>query len=393
MNIVHCKEYLDEVKETAKERVKKLKEDHGVTPTVKVIQLGDSEDSNRYVRNKTRHVTDIGANAVVEKLSKFISCNKLLEVIDEANKDENVHAIIVQKPLPSHISDFIVDMHIDPTKDLDCANPKNLGRLLHDNGFVKPCTPKGIVYLLKKKNIDLNGKNVLILGRSLIVGKPLQILLTNENATVTLAHSKSQIKDFYSYGNTIDGSKYDIIISAIGKGHEVKVDMTENNCILIDVGINFDEDGKMIGDIDLENSISRYKDSWATPVPGGVGLLTCAMVIDNLLDLTERKINKVIYDEMKSEYKDIKSISESLIGMEDILKESGGKFNKGDIVHVVNYEGSPFNDLIGRVVGYNPQFNIYIVDVTINRIGLHEKYLEKFNNLDNYLNDFDFENQ
>ena len=385
MNIIHCREYLDEIKEIAKERVKKLKEEHGVTPTVKVIQLGDSEDSNRYVRNKTRHVTDIGGNAIVEKLSKFISTKDLLKVIDEANNDENIHAIIVQKPLPAHIMELEVDSNIKPTKDLDCANPRNLGRLLSNNGYVKPCTPKGIVYLLKKKGIDLKGKNILILGRSLIVGKPLQIMLTNESATVTLAHSKSQIKDFYSYGNTIDGSKYDIIISAIGKGHEIKVDMSENNCILIDVGINFDEDGNMIGDIDLESSISRYKESWATPVPGGVGLLTCAMVIDNLLDLTERKINKEIYDRMKTENNDI---SESLIEIKDILKDSGDKFNKGDIVRVVNYNDSPFNNLIGRIEGYNPQFNIYIVDVTINRIGLHEKFIEKFDTIDNYLSDF-----
>lgn len=389
MNIVHCKKYLDEIKETAKERVKKLKEDHGVIPTVKVIQLGDSEDSNRYVRNKTRHVTDIGANAIVEKLSKFISTEKLIKVIEEANNDDNIHAIIVQKPLPAHIFELKVDMSIRPSKDLDCANPTNLGRLLSDSGYVKPCTPKGIVYLLKKKGIDLKGKNILILGRSLIVGKPLQMMLTNESATVTLAHSKSQIKDFYSYANTIDGSKYDIIISAIGKGHEIKVDMTENNCILIDVGINFDEDGKMIGDIDLENSISRYKETWATPVPGGVGLLTCAMVIDNLLELTERKINKAIYDRMKLNSEDSKNTTESLIEINDILKVSGDKFNKGDIVRVVNYNDSPFNDLIGRIVGYNPQFNIYIVDVTINRIGLHEKFLERFDVLDNYLTDLE----
>lgn len=386
MEIVHCKQYLDEIKELAKERINLLKQNYNVTPTVKVIQLGDSEDSNRYVRNKTRHVTDIGANAIVEKLSKFISTNELIKVIEEANNDDKIHAIIVQKPLPAQIDEFMVDSSISTSKDLDCANPYNLGRLLSDNGYVQPCTPKGIVYLLKKRNIDLNGKNVLILGRSLIVGKPLQILLTNENATVTLAHSRSKIKDFYSYGNTIDGSKYDIIISAIGKGHEIKVDMTESNCILIDVGINFDEDGKMIGDIDLENSLSRYKETWATPVPGGVGLLTCAMVITNLLDLTERKMIKLSREDHKIITKEIPSLlSETL----KVLQYNGKKFKFGDIVRVVNCEDSPYNNLIGRVTGYNEQFDIYIVDVTINSIGLNEKYIEKYDSIESYLVDFE----
>lgn len=302
IELVHCKKYLDEIKEASKIKVQELKDKYGVTPCVAIIKLGSSEDSNRYVRNKSKHVTDIGAEVRLVELPEETNLLNLLQVIESLNIDESVNAIIVQEPLPAHLNipygDAELEVHsaIDTTKDLDCFNPRNLGRLLMGQSFVEPCTPKGIMYLLEKMNVDLAGKNVLVLGRSLIVGKPLQIMLTNANATVTLAHSKSQLDSYYDGMVNAAIGGYDIVISAIGKGHAVKIKKM-NNAVIIDVGINFDDNGKMIGDIDLE-SCERVS-GWATPVPGGVGLLTCAMVIENLLSLTKRQIFKKKYSEQK----------------------------------------------------------------------------------------------
>lgn len=291
IELVHCKKYLDEIKEASKIKVQELKDKYGVTPCVAIIKMGNSEDTNRYVRNKSKHITDIGASVRLIEIDDQIILTDLLDIIHSLNKDEGVNAIIVQEPLyPSLPSDYgrlLIHNAISTDKDLDCFNPKNLGRLVMNNGFVEPCTPKGIMYLLEKMNVDLEGKNVLILGRSLIVGKPLQIMMTNANATVTLAHSKSQLDSYYDGMVNAAIGGYDIVISAIGKGHAVKIKKM-NNAVIIDVGINFDDDGKMIGDIDLETC--ERVSGWATPVPGGVGLLTCAMVIENLLSLTERQI-------------------------------------------------------------------------------------------------------
>ena len=299
MEKIECKQYLDKIKENAKEIVTLFKGEYNVTPTVKVIQIGDSEDSNRYVRNKCKHIKEIGANAIVEKISKHITTKQLIEIIKNDNQNDEITAIIVQKPLPNHIDEYKINDAIDPIKDLDCSNSINMGKLLTNSPdkYIEPCTPKGIIYLLKSIYGSLSGKNILVLGRSIIVGKPLAAMLTNEDATVTLAHSKTNNPSIDIKEGYIQLGDFDIVVSAIGKGHFIKIASNADDSskkVFVDVGINFDDNGKMIGDIDIENS-TLNNNSYYTPVPGGVGLLTCGMVIANLLNLTQIQLIKKIY--------------------------------------------------------------------------------------------------
>lgn len=269
---VQCKEFKDKILAGIKEEVSKLEK----KPRLTVIQVGDNPASNKYVGNKLRTCEGVGIETSLVKLDESISEEELVQAIKVFNLG-NSNGTIVQLPLPKHINANRVMQHISPLKDVDCLTEVNIGKLHSGVPFVYPCTPLGCVKILEEQlEVDLTGKNVLMLGRSNIVGRPLASMLEQRNATVTLAHSKS----------IVDYNSYDIIVSAIGQAKAIKVN--NPNAILIDVGINFDENGKMCGDFDLDNSVFKY----ATTTPGGTGQLTCAMVCYNVIDLYKKQGGK-----------------------------------------------------------------------------------------------------
>ncbi len=248
-----------------------------IKPSLTVILVGDDKASEIYVKNKEKVSKKIGINSNVIRLPKDIDESELLKIIDKLNNDESINAILVQLPLPKHINSNNIIESIKPIKDVDGFHPYNIGKL--SMGLVSysiPCTPLGIINILQEYNIDLESKKVLIIGRSNIVGKPLFYLLLNKNATVTIAHSKTvNLKSL-----TLDS---DIIISAIGKPKFITTDMIKQGSIIIDVGISRLDNGKISGDIDFENVKEKCK--FITPVPGGVGPMTIAMLMKNTLHL------------------------------------------------------------------------------------------------------------
>lgn len=267
---INCKDAAILIKADVSDTIKTL----DITPSLVIIQVGDDYASNKYVNNKVRTCEEVGINARVLKIPNAVASTlRLTSMIQELNRDSFVDAIIVQLPLPFHVDTDAVLAEISPNKDLDCLTPKNVGLLHLNKSFVKPCTPAGIMEMLDIYKVKLEGKNVLVIGRSHIVGRPIAELFTAKNATVTLAHSKSKYNP----------NKYDIVVSVIGKAKEVVVD--NPNAILIDVGINSDENGKLVGDFDIEKCNCAYY----TPVPGGVGPLTTAMVCKNTLTLAMKR--------------------------------------------------------------------------------------------------------
>lgn len=264
--ILECINFKNKKLEKFKKEVEKLSE----KPLLAIIQVGDNPSSNKYVGNKIKTCNSIGIETALVKLDGNVDTNKVIEVIEVFNKLEKCNGIIVQLPLPKQIDIDKVLQTIDPLKDIDCLTNENIGKLHSGNPFIYPCTPLGCIEILEDMmGIDLEGKNVLVLGRSNIVGRPLSTMLEQRNSTVTLAHSKSRI----------DINNFDIVISAIGKAKHIKVN--NPSMVLIDVGINFDDNGKMCGDFDLENS--NY--AIATPVPKGVGAVTCMEVCNNVIQL------------------------------------------------------------------------------------------------------------
>lgn len=245
-------------------------------PKLAVILAGDDPASEIYVNNKSIKAQNIGFDSLVIKLPADVSEDNLLEHIYILNEDDNINAILVQLPLPSQINQQKILEAIDPIKDVDGFTSYNFGRLcLGYKSYALPCTPKGIIRILDEYKIEIEGKNILILGRSNIVGKPLAIMLQQRNATVTLAHSKT--KDIKSIAKQAD-----IIISAIGKPNYINSDFVKKDAVLIDVGISRTPEG-ICGDIDFDSvkDISSY----ITPVPGGVGPMTIAMLMENTLEL------------------------------------------------------------------------------------------------------------
>lgn len=240
-------------------------------PTLVVIQVGEDPASKVYVSQKEKMANRVGYNFIHEKLEETITEEELIDIINKYNNDEEVDGILVQMPLPKHINENTIQNAIDYTKDVDGLTDLNAGRLMHNKDSLVACTSMGIIELLKYYNIDIQSKNVVIVGRSNLVSKPLYSLFINENATVTMCHSK-----------TIDLPKYtkeaDILVVAVGKPKFITRDMIKENSIIIDVGINR-VDGKLYGDVDFEN-IKDIAD--ITPVPGGVGQMTVAMLGENV---------------------------------------------------------------------------------------------------------------
>ena len=270
--ILDGKSLADKITQNLKNEVSKLDK----KPKLAVILVGDNPASEIYVRNKEKRAVEIGFESLVLPLPKDISEENLLEHIYILNEDENINAILIQLPLPAHINKQRIMEAIEPIKDVDGFTSYNFGRLaLGYKPYSYPCTPKGIIRLLDEYNIEIEGKNALVIGRSIIVGKPVSLLLQSRNATVTTAHSKTKnLKEL--------ASKADIIVSAVGKPRFITADYVKENAIIVDVGINRTENG-LCGDVDFVNV--KEKTSFITPVPKGVGPMTIAMLMENTLEL------------------------------------------------------------------------------------------------------------
>lgn len=277
MEILDGKKLSNDIIEELKVRCDELKE-KGIKPKFAVIMVGNDKASQIYVKNKRKACERIGIECVECFLDENIQQKELIDKIKELNSDNTIHGILLQSPIPKHLNINEAFETISPKKDVDGFNPTNVGKLcLNQNTFVS-CTPFGIIKLLDKYGIDLAGKKVTIIGRSNIVGKPLIQCFLNKNATVTICHSKTDdIKE-----HTKDA---DIVVVAIGKPKFLKENMVKKNSVIIDVGINRDDNGKIIGDVDFEN-VSK-KSSYITPVPGGVGPMTIAMLMNNVIKAAE----------------------------------------------------------------------------------------------------------
>lgn len=260
-----------------KEKVFKYRENGGHIGLA-VIIVGDDGASKIYVRNKRRACEEVGIESFEYALNENTSESELLELISKLNSDPRINGILCQLPLPSHINEKNVINAIDPKKDVDAFHPINTGRILTgDYGFL-PCTPAGVIEMLKEKNIPIEGRHCVIVGRSNIVGKPLAMMFLKENATVTVCHSKT--KDLKA-----ETLRADILVAATGKAHLITADMVKSGAVVIDVGINRDENGKLCGDV-LFSDVEK-KVSYITPVPGGVGPMTITMLLENTLKAYE----------------------------------------------------------------------------------------------------------
>ncbi len=278
--IIDGKAISQQVKDEIKEKTAKLIEKTGVQPCLAVILVGEDPASQVYVRNKKKACDYVGFKSLSYELPENTTQDELLELIDKLNNDDTVHGILVQMPVPKHIDEKAVIDAISPKKDVDGFHPISVGSLcIGEPGFVS-CTPAGVIQLLKRSGIEIAGKECVIVGRSNIVGKPMALLMLRENATVTIAHSKT--KDLKEVTK-----RADIIIAAIGKPKAIGADQIKEGAVVIDVGINRNaETGKLCGDVDYENVFDKC--SAITPVPGGVGPMTIAMLMNNCFESAVR---------------------------------------------------------------------------------------------------------
>lgn len=282
MNLIDGKALAAKMQAELKVKVDKLKEADNV-PGLAVILVGEDPASQIYVRNKARQATAIGLNSSVVRLPETVTEQELLDLIEQYNQSEQWHGILVQLPLPEHISEEKVLLAIDPEKDVDGFHPMNMGRLWSGNPLMIPSTPAGIMEMFREYNVELSGKRAVVIGRSNIVGKPMAQLLMMADATVTIAHSKTE--------NLRELTKEaDILVVAIGRDRMIKAEDIKEGAVVIDVGMNRDEDGKLHGDVDFDEV--KNVASFITPVPGGVGPMTITMLMEQTVRAASRKMNE-----------------------------------------------------------------------------------------------------
>lgn len=277
-------------KETSKAVRARIKEDTtafikqtGIVPGLAVVIVGADPASQVYVRNKHKACAVVGMYSEVHELPENISEEELLSLIDRLNHSDKIHGILVQLPLPKHLNEEAVILAIDPAKDVDAFHPQNVGKIMIGNYSFLPCTPAGVMELLRFYGIDPAGKHCVIVGRSNIVGKPQSMLMLKANATVTICHSKTQ-----NLSSLVRMA--DIVIAAVGKPKFITEDMVKEGAVVIDVGINRMSDGKLCGDVNFDQV--EKKASYITPVPGGVGPMTITMLLQNTLTAAKEKQNK-----------------------------------------------------------------------------------------------------
>ena len=271
--IINGTELAKKIRLNLKEEVEKLKKNN-INPKLAVIMVGNDSASKVYVRNKSKACEEVGIEYEEFLLDENITDDDLLNLIHTLNERKDINGILLQSPIPKHLDINKAFNEIIYTKDVDGFNPINVGKLAIGEDCFISCTPYGVVKMLEEYNIETEGKNVVIIGRSNIVGKPLIQCMLRKNATVTVCHSKTQnIKEITKNA--------DILIAALGKSKFVTADMVKDGAVIIDVGINRGEDGKLVGDVDFENV--KEKASYITPVPGGVGPMTIAMLMNNVV--------------------------------------------------------------------------------------------------------------
>lgn len=271
--IIDGKELAKKIRSNLRLECEELKK-QGVKPKLAVILVGDDGASKVYVKNKNKACEDVGIEFEEHLLNADIMQEELIELINVLNYKKDIHGILLQSPIPSHLDINEAFKTILPEKDVDGFNPLNVGKLTLGQDTFVSCTPYGIMKMFEEYGIDLSGKDVTIIGRSNIVGKPLIQCCLNKNATVTICHSRT--KDLKEHTQNAD-----VVIVAIGKAKFITEDMVKEGAVIIDVGINRDKNGKLVGDVDFENV--QKKASYITPVPGGVGPMTIAMLMNNLI--------------------------------------------------------------------------------------------------------------
>ncbi|PZX07268.1 methylenetetrahydrofolate dehydrogenase (NADP+)/methenyltetrahydrofolate cyclohydrolase [Psychrobacillus insolitus] len=270
-NRIDGKEVAAQVTENVKKRVEVLKE-KGLTPGLAVVLVGNNSASQTYVNNKTKTCERLGMYSVMVTLDENVSEEELLQNVAALNNDEKIHGILVQLPLPKHINEDRVISAISPLKDVDGFHPENVGKMMIGQQTFIPCTPFGVMKMLEYSDIDVAGKHAVIIGRSNIVGKPMGQLLLQKDATVTYCHSKT--KDLRAMTKQAD-----ILVVALGRAKMIDASYIKDGAVVIDVGINRDENNKLCGDVDFESA--KEVASKITPVPGGVGPMTIAMLMEN----------------------------------------------------------------------------------------------------------------
>ncbi len=272
--IIRGKPVADKISEDLAREIIKIKQ-KGIYPKLAIMRVGAKDEDIAYERGALNRAKKLGIKTDVRELPIDVTEEKFIKELEALNEDKNIHGILILRPLPGHLNEDIIKEKILPWKDIDCFNPINEAKLLRGDktGFT-PCTAMAVVEMLKYYGVDIQGKNVVVLGRSMVVGKPVMLLLLNENATVTICHSKTKNIDRIS-------KKADILVAAIGRKKFVGQDYLGSNAVVIDVGINVDEEGNLCGDVDFEIAVEKV--SMITPVPGGVGSVTTSILAKHLV--------------------------------------------------------------------------------------------------------------
>ena len=272
--IIDGKKIAQEIRHEVKAETLRLKKGTGITPGLAVVLVGDDPASKIYLKHKENACRDAGFFSREFRLPQETLESELLATIQELNQDGNIHGILVQLPLPRHLNSATIIEAIDPQKDVDGFHPYNLGRLFTGNPYHMACTPKGILELMDRHAITIEGKEAVIVGRSNIVGKPLALMLLNRHATVTICHTRTR--------NLSEVTKRaEILVAAAGKPEMIRADMVRDGSVIIDVGVNRMDDGRLVGDVAFSEVLEKV--SYITPVPGGVGPMTIAMLLVNTL--------------------------------------------------------------------------------------------------------------
>ena len=271
------------IREEIKNESAAFEKETGVKPGLAVIIVGDDPASQVYVRNKGKACEEVGFYSEIHRLPAETTEEELLTLVHSLNENEKIHGILVQSPLPKHLDEALIVNNIRYEKDVDAFHPVNVGKIMIGDYNFLPCTPAGVMELLKAYDIDVCGKEVAVVGRSNIVGKPQAMLMLHANATVTICHSRTKnLKEVLN--------RADIVVMAIGKAKFLTADMIKEGAVVIDVGMNRDENGKLCGDVDFEEC--EKKASYITPVPGGVGPMTITMLMKNTLTAAKTSVEK-----------------------------------------------------------------------------------------------------
>lgn len=272
-----------EIRNEIADEVREFVDANGYAPGLAVIIVGNNPASQVYVRNKKKACEEVGFHSEVYELDEATTNDELLALIDKLNRDDKIHGILTQLPLPSHLDEKGIILNIDPKKDVDAFHPENVGKIMIGDYSFLPCTPAGVMELIERTGIEVAGKNCVVIGRSNIVGKPMAMLLLHANGTVTVCHSKTEnIKEICRSA--------DILVASVGKANFVGADMVKEGAVVIDVGINRMADGKLCGDVNYAEvePIASY----ITPVPGGVGPMTITMLLKNTLTAAKLSAEK-----------------------------------------------------------------------------------------------------